>query len=113
MVPTATNTSVKWLAVVGCGALIAAIPPPETVTRQSWTLLAIFIATIVGSIVQPLRGSAMVLIGVIATEVFVAVGTIKVRRTAKYCYPPIDRISGMLSLAKIGLFHTRVLSQLF
>jgi DASS family divalent anion:Na+ symporter len=70
MVPTATNTSVKWLAVVGCGALIAAIPPPETVTRQSWTLLAIFIATIVGSIVQPLRGSAMVLIGVIATVVF-------------------------------------------
>jgi divalent anion:Na+ symporter, DASS family len=64
------NTTVKWLIVIGCGALVAAIPRPDEVTRASWTLLAIFIATIVGSIVQPLRGSAMVLIGVIATVVF-------------------------------------------
>ena len=64
------STGVKWLIVIGCGVLVAAIPRPEGVTRPSWTLLAIFIATVVGSIVQPLRGSAMVLLGVIATVIF-------------------------------------------
>ena len=57
----------KWLIVLGCGLGIALIPPPEGVTREAWTLLAIFIATIVGSILQPMTGSAMVLLGVIAT----------------------------------------------
>ncbi|MEQ1921126.1 MAG: DASS family sodium-coupled anion symporter [Pyrinomonadaceae bacterium] len=60
------NKLVKWLIVIGCGVGIAIIPPPEGVTREAWTLLAIFIATIVGSIVQPLTGSAMVLLGVVA-----------------------------------------------
>ena len=61
---------VKWLIVIGCGLLVAFIPRPEGVTREAWTLLAIFAATIVGSIVQPMTGSAMVLFGVIATAVF-------------------------------------------
>ena len=63
------NKWLKWFIVIGCGVLIAVIPPPEGVTREAWTLLAVFIATIVGSIVQPLRGSAMVLLGVVATVV--------------------------------------------
>ena len=63
------NKAVKWLIVLGCGLLVAIIPRPEGVTREAWTLLAIFIATIIGSIVQPLTGSAMVLLGVIATVV--------------------------------------------
>ena len=57
---------VKWLIVIGCGIVVALIPAPMGVTREAWILLAIFIATIVGSIVQPLPGSAMVLLGVIA-----------------------------------------------
>jgi DASS family divalent anion:Na+ symporter len=60
----------KWLIVVGTGVVIAIIPPPEGVEYRSWLLLAIFIATIVGSIVQPLTGSAVVLLGVTATAVF-------------------------------------------
>jgi DASS family divalent anion:Na+ symporter len=52
--------------VIAVGVGIAVIPPPEGVTREAWTLLAVFIATIVGSIVQPLTGSAMVLLGVVA-----------------------------------------------
>src|SRR2546421_8336445 len=60
----------KWLIVLGCGLGIALIPPPEGVTREAWTLLAIFVATIVGSIVQPMTGSAVVLLGVIATTLF-------------------------------------------
>src|SRR4029453_11063216 len=63
------RTWIKWLIVVGAGVLIAALPPPEGITRPAWNLFAIFIATIVGSIVQPLTGSAVVLLGVIATVV--------------------------------------------
>jgi hypothetical protein len=54
---------VKWLITIGVGVLIFMMPRPESVTVEAWTLLAIFIATIVGSIVQPLSGSAMVLLG--------------------------------------------------
>lgn len=64
---------VKWLIVLAVGVGIAVIPPPEGVTREAWTLLAIFIATIVGSIVQPLTGSAMVLLGVVALALVRAV----------------------------------------
>ena len=64
------SKALKWLAVVGCGFLIAIIPRPDGVTQETWTLLAVFIATIVGSILQPLTGSAIVLLGVMATVVF-------------------------------------------
>ena len=64
------NKLVKWLIVLGCGVGIALIPPPEGVTREAWSLLAIFVATIVGSIVQPMTGSAMVLLGVVALALF-------------------------------------------
>jgi divalent anion:Na+ symporter, DASS family len=64
------KTFLKWLAVIGVGVVIALLPRPEGVTREAWTLLAIFIATIVGSIVQPLTGSAVVLLGVVATVLF-------------------------------------------
>ena len=37
---------IKWLIVLGCGLLVALIPRPEGVTREAWTLLAIFVATI-------------------------------------------------------------------
>ncbi|MFL6374829.1 MAG: DASS family sodium-coupled anion symporter [Pyrinomonadaceae bacterium] len=64
------KTILKWAATLGAGVAIAIIPPPEGVEYRSWLLLAIFIATIVGSIVQPLTGSAIVLLGVTATAVF-------------------------------------------
>lgn len=64
------NTWVKWLIVLACGIGVAILPRPEGVMQESWTLLAIFIATIVGSIVQPMTGSTMVLLGVIATAIF-------------------------------------------
>ena len=63
------NKWVKWVIVLGCGLVIAALPRPDGVTREAWTLFAIFISTIVGSIVQPLTGSAIVLLGVTATVV--------------------------------------------
>lgn len=64
------TTVLKWILVLGCGVAIAAISPPEGVQRPGWTLFAIFIATIIGSIVQPLSGSAVVMLGIIATVLF-------------------------------------------
>lgn len=62
------NRSVwKWIATIGIGVVIAVVPPPNGITRPGWNLFAIFIATIVGSVVQPLPASAVVLMGVIAT----------------------------------------------
>jgi divalent anion:Na+ symporter, DASS family len=60
----------RWLIVAACALAVAFVPVPQGVTRESWTLLAIFAATIVGSIVQPMTGSAMVLLGVIAVALF-------------------------------------------
>lgn len=67
---TRNSLVVRWAAVLIVGVGIAVIPPPAGVEYKSWLLLAIFIATIVGSIVQPLTGSAIVLLGVMATAAF-------------------------------------------
>lgn len=54
----------RWLGVVGTGALIYLLPVPGGITNKSWALLAIFISTIVGLILRPIASGAMVLIGV-------------------------------------------------
>lgn len=65
----------RWLVVLASGLIVWLLPKPDSVTPEAWRLLAIFVATIIGSIVQPMTGSAMVLIGVIASAV---VGALKV-----------------------------------
>ncbi|PYS91002.1 MAG: anion permease [Acidobacteria bacterium] len=64
------RTWVKWLIVIGCQAIVFALVPAEIAPFEHRALLAIFIATIVGSIVQPLPGAAMVLIGVVELALF-------------------------------------------
>ncbi len=56
----------KWGVVVACALGVALIPVPSGITPQAWRLLAIFVATIVGSIVRPVPGGAMVLLGIAA-----------------------------------------------
>ena len=60
----------RWLIVVSCGLTIAFLPVPDGIKRESWILLAVFVATIVGSIVRPVAAAAMVLIGVAALPIF-------------------------------------------
>jgi DASS family divalent anion:Na+ symporter len=60
----------RWGVVLFVAVGILLIPAPEGVTPQSWRLLAIFAATITGSIVRPLPGAAMVLLGVTALPIF-------------------------------------------
>lgn len=59
----------KWAVVVAAALLVAFIPVPNGITPQAWRLLAIFVATIVGSIVRPVPGGAMVLLGVSAVAI--------------------------------------------
>ena len=60
----------RWAIVLGVAVGILLIPRPEGVTPQSWRLLAIFAATIMGSIVRPIPGAAVVLLGVTALPLF-------------------------------------------
>lgn len=63
------KTLLRWAIVLGAGLAIALIPTPAGITPQSWRLLAIFVATIIGSILRPVPGGAMVLIGVSALAI--------------------------------------------
>ncbi|MGD9588659.1 MAG: DASS family sodium-coupled anion symporter [Pyrinomonadaceae bacterium] len=68
-----SNQLVKWLIVAGCFAGVFLLVPEGAGPVEHRLLLSIFIATIVGSIVQPLTGSAMVFLGVIAVALTGAV----------------------------------------
>ncbi|HEX8774753.1 MAG TPA: DASS family sodium-coupled anion symporter [Pyrinomonadaceae bacterium] len=57
---------IKWAVVLASALVIAFAPVPDGITPQSWRLLAIFVATIIGCILRPVPGGAMVLIGVTA-----------------------------------------------
>ncbi|PYS93080.1 MAG: anion permease [Acidobacteria bacterium] len=56
----------KWAVVLAAAFVVLLLPRPEGITPQSWRLLAIFVATIVGSIVRPIASGAVVLLGVVA-----------------------------------------------
>jgi anion transporter len=61
---------IRWGIVLFVAAGILLIPVPAGITPQSWRLLAIFAATITGSIVRPIPGAAVVLLGVTALPLF-------------------------------------------
>lgn len=56
----------KWALVLGSPLVILLLPVPAGITPQSWRLLAIFVATILGCIVRPIPGGAIVLLGITA-----------------------------------------------
>lgn len=60
------NKLLRWVIVLVAGLSVLLVPTPEGITLNSWRLLAIFVATITGSIVRPLAGGAVVLLGVSA-----------------------------------------------
>src|SRR5919199_1377593 len=62
-------TFIKWGIVLLSGLALTLTPAPSGITPQSWRLLAIFVATIIGSILRPVPSGAVVLIGV-ATVAF-------------------------------------------
>jgi divalent anion:Na+ symporter, DASS family len=60
----------RWLIVLSVPVGILLVPVPSGITPESWRLLAIFAATIAGSILQPIPGEAIVLLGVTALAIF-------------------------------------------
>lgn len=56
----------KWAIVLLAGLAVLLVPVPQGITPKSWQLFAIFAATITGSIVRPLPGGAIVLLGIVA-----------------------------------------------
>jgi DASS family divalent anion:Na+ symporter len=56
----------KWGIVLVVLVAILLARRPEGITAQSWHLLAIFAATVVGLIVRPIASGAVVLLGVVA-----------------------------------------------
>ncbi len=65
--PFPTGRLVRAAVIVLVAVAIWLVPRPVGVEIRAWHLLAIFVATIVGLILQPLPMGAMVLIGVTAT----------------------------------------------
>jgi DASS family divalent anion:Na+ symporter len=64
------GSGVRW-AIVAAGVVLVLIAPvPAGIETRSWHLLAIFVGTMLGLIVQPLPGGAMVILGVAATLIF-------------------------------------------
>jgi len=54
----------RWITVVGVALIVLALPVPAGLPPESWRLLAIFSATIVGSILRPAPAGAVVFLGV-------------------------------------------------
>lgn len=59
----------RWAAVAATALVILAFGAPEGITAPAWRLFAIFAATIVGSVVQPLPAGGIVFLGVCAMAV--------------------------------------------
>lgn len=64
--PKIGSQLVRWGIVLLAGLLVLLLPTPEGIEPKSWRLLAIFVATITGSIVRPVPGGAVVLLGISA-----------------------------------------------
>ena len=64
--PWYRRSVLRWVPVLLAGTIVILIPPPVGITPQSWRLLAIFVSTVMGLILQPLPGGAVVLFGILA-----------------------------------------------
>ena len=80
-------------------AIIAyVIPPPDTVTPQGWRLFAIFIAVIVGQMLQPFASAAVVILGLAA---MVANGTPMREALGGYAEPSVWLVLVAMIMARV------------
>jgi DASS family divalent anion:Na+ symporter len=62
---------VKFAALIALYVTVVhLLPRPEAVKPEGWRLLGIFLATVLGLILQPIPGGALVLMGVVLTAAF-------------------------------------------
>ncbi|WP_405539776.1 anion permease [Streptomyces sp. NBC_00075] len=62
-------TTLKWLAPVTAGLIVWLLPQPDGIRSGGWAVLAIFTATVLGLILQPLPLGAVALVGLTATMI--------------------------------------------
>ncbi len=119
--------------VVSVGLLIWALPRPDGIDPRAWRLLAIFVATVVGTVAQPLPMGAMCIVGIamaVATRTltitealsgfsngtvwlvvaafFIAAGFIKTGLGARIAYSLVARFGG----STLGLGYSLVAADL-
>jgi divalent anion:Na+ symporter, DASS family len=70
--PTQTHISVRRVTLLVLIFLVIAfvVPHPSTVSPASWRFFAIFIVTVLGLIIEPIPGGAVVLLGVTLAALF-------------------------------------------
>lgn len=61
--------AMKWVIPIAAGTIVFLIPRPDEVKPAGWAVLAIFTATVLGLILQPLPLAAVALIGLTATMI--------------------------------------------
>jgi divalent anion:Na+ symporter, DASS family len=66
---TPVQKLIRWAIVLAVVFVVLMLPVPSGITSQSWRLLAIFLGTITGSILRPIPGGAVVLLGVSAIAI--------------------------------------------
>ena len=66
---TPAQRLIRWAVVLAVVGIVLILPVPSGITPQSWRLLAIFLGTITGSILRPIPGGAVVLMGVSALAI--------------------------------------------
>ena len=74
------------------------IPPPATLSAQSWRLFAIFIAVIVGQMLQPISSAAVVILGLAA---MVANGTPMREALGGYAEPSVWLVLMAMVMARV------------
>ena len=76
------------------------VPPPEGITPQSWRFAAIFIAVILGQMLHPLPGAAIVIVGLAAT---VANGTPMREALGGFAEPSVWLVFAAMVMARVLL----------
>jgi DASS family divalent anion:Na+ symporter len=94
---------VKWGVILAAAIGVSLAPVPQGITAQSWRLLAIFVATIIGSILRPVPSAAMVLLGVTAVALL---GALPVDQALKgYADPVVWLVLAAFFIAR-GMIKT-------
>lgn len=63
-----SKTIASWIIPIMVGVIIAVLPVPAGLSTKAWYLLAIFLSTIIGFIMQPLPIGAIALISITITQ---------------------------------------------
>ena len=82
--------------------VLFAVPRPEAIQPEGWRLLAIFVGTVVALMLNPIAGSAAVLLAITAT---MATGTLSPGEALSgYSNPTVWLVLGMAWWKIIGLW---------